>query len=69
MCHGDMTLTVPNMTPEPGSSFTGTTGFGNTYLCRDWDAVKSAVHDHAVHFSEKEQGWRHSNKDGKKRHS
>ena len=60
MCHGDMTLTIGNQPRVGDNLFTGTNGFGNTYLCRDWDAVKSAVRDHSVYFSAEDRGWKHA---------
>ena len=59
MCHGDMTLQIPNQPLKPGEYIIGTTGFGSTYLCRDWDTIRDLAFDHSVYFSHEGNGWMH----------
>jgi hypothetical protein len=48
MCHGDLTVEKPNYIGD--QEFEGSTGWGFTHQCRDWNKLNKFFSSHAVAF-------------------
>jgi hypothetical protein len=55
-----MTLQEPDVPPTKGGGLHwGISNWGNTHLCRDWNAVQEAIRDHSIVWSDRGKGFKH----------